>query len=517
MPTYSTRLYPQKVSVFLTTCGGGYSDSLQFRDLPLDHFPAFLELRGRPCLLVGAGRVAFRKARLLLDAGAALTVVAPRMGGGIAALVAAGKARHEPRAFQAADVEGRWLVVTATGDAAVDQQVFDAATAARVFCNSVDDVANSSFITPAIVDRAPVTVAISSAGSAPVLARRIRAQIEAILPARLGVLAHLAGGFRQRVKARFRGIRARRKFWEEVFDGPIANAVYAGRDDAAAIALAERIESRSNRSADSGEAWLVGAGPGDPDLLTLRALQVMQAADVIVHDRLVSVEVLQLARRDADLIPVGKTPGCRTNRQEDINELLVNLVRSGKRVCRLKGGDPLIFGRGGEEAEALAAAGLRCGIVPGITAAAGCAAYSGIPLTHRDAAQSVVLLTAHGKDSVDRLDWPSLARDRQTLAVYMGVHRFGIIMDRLVAHGRSRNTPIAIIENGTTPKQRVLYGALGQLPMIARAHAVKPPALLIIGEVARHGHSRILPGHTAYSDTVTLSLEPARTRIAKSQ
>ncbi len=480
----------------------------------MDRFPAFLELCGRPCLLVGAGSVAFRKARLLLDAGADLTVVAPELGSDMAALAGAGKLRHERRAFRASDVSGHWLVVTATGQRDVDRQVFAAATAARVFCNSVDDLANSSYITPAIVDRAPVTVAISSAGAAPVLARRLRAQIEALLPARLGALARLAARYRQRVRERISSLPARRRFWEAVFDGPIASAVFAGHRATAEAALTERIECAATAPGDDGEVWLVGAGPGDPDLLTLRGLQILQAADVIVHDRLVSDGVLALARRDAELIAVGKRPGCAGKRQEDINRLLVSLVRSGKRVCRLKGGDPFIFGRGGEEVEVLAGAGLRCSVVPGITAAAGCAAYAGIPLTHRDAAQSVVFLTAHGKQSIDRLDWPSLARDRQTLAIYMGVRRFGEIMEQLLLHGRSKDTPIVIVENGTLPRQRVLYGTLGQLPMLARAHAVTSPALLFIGKVARRGQ---LIDATHRHAAATLSEEFALPEIAENQ
>jgi len=240
-------------------------------------------------------------------------------------------------------------------------------------------------------------------------------------------------------------------------------------------------------SGQSGEAWLVGAGPGDPGLLTIRALQILETADVILHDRLVSDEVLGLARRDADRISVGKTPGCRANSQEEINALLVSLVRAGKRVCRLKGGDPFIFGRGGEEAEALKSAGLRYQVIPGITAAAGCAAYSGIPLTHRNLSQSVALVTAHGKDSVDSLDWPALARERQTLAFYMAVQRFPDLMNHLIDNGRSADTPVAIIENGTTPRQRVIRGTLGQLTLLAEANKVAAPAMLIVGEVAALG------------------------------
>lgn len=453
----------------------------------MDYFPAFLSLHGKPCLLVGGGDVAARKARLLLAAGAMLTVVAPEIGPGLANMLDRERVRHVPRKFRATDIRGHWLAVSATNDAEVQGAVFAAAERARVFCNSVDDTSNSSYITPAIVDRSPIVVAISSGGAAPVLARKIRAQIEAMLPGATGRLAEIAGSLREHVSKVLADVQQRRRFWESFFDGRVAGAVYGKREDSIDEDIADLLDSAAGAEGRQGEAWLVGAGPGDSGLLTLRALQIMQAADVIVHDRLVSEDVLSFARRDAECIAVGKTPGSRRNSQQEINELLVSLVASGKRVCRLKGGDPYIFGRGGEEADALAAAGFSCQVVPGITAAAGCAAYSGIPLTHRDLAQSVVLLTAHGKDSIDQLDWPSLARDRQTLAVYMAVRRFPELMQQLIAHGRPADTPVAIIENGTTPRQRIFRGSLGQLVMLAEAHRVESPAILLIGDVTRRG------------------------------
>ena len=464
----------------------------------MDYFPAFLRLEGKPCLLVGGGAVAARKARLLLSAGAELTVVAPALNDEMTAQVHNGRVRHERRRFRDSDTGGQWLVVSATGDPAVERRVSNAAERAGVFCNAVDDREHCSFITPAIIDRSPVMVAVSSGGSAPVLARRIRTAIESQLSFGLGDLAQLAGRWRQRVGEVLPDFARRLRFWEWVFDGPVAAAVTAGDLPRAERLLATQLDTKLDTELDDtressglrGEAWLVGAGPGDPGLLTLKALQVMQRADVILHDRLVSEQVLDLARRDAERISVGKAPGCPAISQEEINALLLRLVSEGKRVCRLKGGDPFVFGRGGEEAEALEAAGLPFGIVPGITAAAGCAAAAGIPLTHRDAAQSLVLLTAHGKDSVDTLDWPSLARDRQTLAVYMGVRRFEALMTRLIAHGRAADTPIAIIERGTTPGQRVVRGRLGQLKMLADAHRVRSPAILLIGDVAAMGVRR---------------------------
>ena len=456
-------------------------------DPDLDYFPAFLRLHGKSCLLVGGGAIAARKAQLLLAAGARLTVVAPAIGTAMAEITTRRDVCCIQREFRKSDVSGHWLVVCATDDVELQRVVYAAAEKAGVFCNSVDATEHSSYITPAIVDRSPVIVAISSGGSAPVLARKIRAQIESLLPAALGRLAEFAGAWRARVSKQLRDIPRRRRFWEAFFDGRVASAVYARQPAAAHRAIAALLSAASGQDKAQGEAWLVGAGPGDPGLLTLRALQIMQSADVIVHDRLVSADILSLARRDAERISVGKKPGCRNMSQEEINAMLVALVAAGKRVCRLKGGDPFIFGRGGEEAEALAAADLPCQIVPGITAAAGCAAYSGIPLTHREAAQSVVLLTAHGKNSVDQLDWPSLARDRQTLAVYMAVSRFPQLMRELIVHGRPAHTPIAIIEKGTTPEQRIIRGSLGQLTMLAAANRIEAPAMLFIGEVARLG------------------------------
>ncbi len=470
----------------------------------MDYFPAFLKLDDKPCLLVGGGAVAARKAKALLAAGATLTIVSPKVVPAIDKMLTdSNRLRLIRRRFEASDVDGNWLVISATGDALVEQQVATAAESQRIFCNAVDNRKNCSFISPAIVDRSPLLVAVSSGGHAPVLARKIRAQIESLLPTTMGELASLAGRWRARVASRYGDFRARLRFWDSFFNGPIASEVLSGRGNKVEGLIEDLLSKKAGVGFASGEAWLVGAGPGDPGLLTLRALQVLQSADVILHDRLVSSDILALARRDATLISVGKTPGCKANSQEEINELLVGLVREGNRVCRLKGGDPFIFGRGGEEAEALQESGLPWQVVPGITAAVACAAYAGIPLTHRDMAQSVVLLTAHGKDSVDRLDWASLARERQTLAVYMGVSRFRQLMRELIGHGRAADTPVAIIERGTTPQQRVIRGTLGQLTLLAEAHRVEAPAMLIIGEVAKLGNE------TSASPDQFISMPPA--------
>jgi uroporphyrin-III C-methyltransferase/precorrin-2 dehydrogenase/sirohydrochlorin ferrochelatase len=461
-------------------------------DRVVDYFPAFLNLRGRQCLIVGGGDVALRKARLLLSAGAVVRVVAPETNSAFAEFLDRNAVRVMRRKFRDCDVVGNWLVVSATGDVAVEKAVYEAATAAGVFCNSVDDKSNCSYMTPAIVDRSPVVIAVSSGGGAPVLARRIRAKIEMLLPKKLGRLASLASQWRTRVMGRLDNLVSRRRFWEAVFDGPVADFIIGGHIDKAEQEMARLLADFERAPLQPGKAWLVGAGPGDPNLLTVRALQILQAADVILHDRLVSDEVLALARRDVDFIPVGKSPGCRADSQPEINELLVSLVRAGKRVCRLKGGDPFIFGRGGEELEALAAADLPHEVVPGITAAAACAASAGIPLTHRNLSQSVVFVAAHGKGSVDRLDWQSLARDRQTLAFYMAVSRFPELMNKLIGHGRPADTPIAIVERGTMPDQRIVRGRLGQLVLLAESQRITAPAILIVGEVAAIGDPVIM-------------------------
>jgi len=454
-------------------------------DDAVDYFPAFLDLRGRSCLVVGGGDIALRKVRLLASAGALITIVAPDIGDALIKFSRSKGHQIITREFRASDIPGHWLVVSATGNPVVERSVYELATDAGIFCNGVDDVASCSYITPAIVDRSPIVVAISSGGAAPVLARKLREQIELLLPAGLSGLAVLARQWRVRVGRKLGDILSRRRFWESVFDGPAASHAIAGNIAAAEATMTELLGD--SPAAQDGEAWLVGAGPGDPGLLTIRALQVMQTADVILHDRLVSDRVLEMARRDADIISVGKTPGCGVNSQDEINALLVKLVSAGKRVCRLKGGDPFIFGRGGEEAEALSGAGLSYQVIPGITAAAGCAAYAGIPLTHRSVSQSVAFVTAHGKDSVDEFDWASLAREKQTLAFYMAVQRFPDLMNNLIGNGRSVDTPIAIIEKGTTPEQRLIRGTLGQLTLLADAHRVTAPAMLIIGEVAALG------------------------------
>ena len=373
--------------------------------------------------------------------------------------------------------------MAATDDTRVNREVSEAAQARRLFCNVVDDPALSSFQVPSIVDRSPVIVAISSSGVAPVLARRLRERIESLFDHTLGQLAGLAERYRQRIRAGHPDLGARRRFYDWLLDGPVAGLLRQQRPDQAEAALATALD-QPLRPAE-GSVVLVGAGPGDPGLLTLKALRALNEADVIMYDRLVSDDIMALARRDATRVSVGKQPGEDHHAtQARIHALLVEHARAGRRVVRLKGGDAFIFGRGGEELEYLREHGVRYEVVPGITAALACAAYAGIPLTHREHAQSVRLVTAHCRDDEDNLDWPALAREKQTLAFYMGVGQLDALSRRLISHGRAPDTPFALIENGSRPEQRVLSGAVKDLPDLARAHGIRSPALLIVGEVA---------------------------------
>lgn len=449
------------------------------------HLPLFAQLSDRLCLVVGGGTVAERRVALLLEAGARVRVVAPALTDGLAALAADGRIAWFERPFAEDTIEDCWLIVAATDDRGLNARVASAATAAKRFCNVVDDPALCSFVMPAIVDRGPVTIAVGTGGRSPVLARWIKGLIETALPTRLGALAELAGRWRPLVREAVPDSGERRRFWQSIIDGEVAEHVFAGRDAAADAALDRALALWAADAAASrpGEAYLVGAGPGSPDLLTIRGRQLLAAADVVLYDRLVGAEILKLARREAELICVGKTPHRPSITQKQLNRLLVGLVESGKRVCRLKGGDPMVFGRGGEELEALVNAGLTFQVVPGISAAAGCAAYAGIPLTLRGVSQAVVLTTAHSGDSVGgELGRPGPG---QTLALYMGVARYAELSAQLIEQGHDADTPVAIVENGTTDRQRVIRTALGRLADAQAAYGVKPPALLLVGETTR--------------------------------
>lgn len=447
-------------------------------------FPLFADLRGRTVLVVGGGAVAQRKAAALLDAGARVRLGAPRLNPTLADWAAAGRIEHLAGEFVAAWLDDAWLAVAATDDEAVNRAVAAAGEARRVWVNVVDDVAGSSFHVPARVERGPVQIAISSGGGAPMLARHLREKLETELDESLGELAQLLSDERARIRRHYPDLGQRRRFFERVLAGPIPTLLRAGRRDDALRAFGAALIDDKPAAAPAGSVVLVGAGPGDAGLMTLRGLRALNEADVILHDRLVSAEVLRLARRDAELIEVGKQAGNHHTTQERIHELLLEHARAGKRVVRLKGGDSFVFGRGGEELEVLAQAGIAFEVVPGITAALACAAYAGVPLTHREHAQSLRLVTAHLKDSAGELDWQALAQEKQTLAVYMGVAGLDVLRDKLIEHGRAASTPFALIENGSRRGQRVVTGSLADLAERAQGHRVQSPALLIVGEVA---------------------------------
>ncbi len=449
----------------------------------MDFLPVFLDVRGQRCLVVGGGDAAARKSALLLRSGASVTVQARELCAAFDADLAVGRVTQRAGEFRDEELAGFVLVIAASGDDTVNRAVAAAARARHIPVNVVDVPELCSFIVPSIVDRDPLIVAVSSGGNSPVLARLLRARLESFIPAGYGRLAALVGAFRERVKQHVKA-QERRRFWERVLQGPIAELVFSGRDAEAGKALEDAlVDARLVFS--GGEVALVGAGPGDPDLLTFRALRLMQQADVVVYDRLVSRPILDLVRVDAERIYAGKERANHALPQEDINHLLVRLAKEGKRVVRLKGGDPFIFGRGGEEIETLAAEGIAFQVVPGITAAAGCASYAGIPLTHRDFSQSVVFVTGHLQDGSMNLNWPALAQPRQTIVFYMGLVGIDILCRELVAHGLSGDTAAALIQQGTTPQQRVLTGTLDTLPEIVRNAKVKAPTLIIVGEVVR--------------------------------
>jgi uroporphyrin-III C-methyltransferase/precorrin-2 dehydrogenase/sirohydrochlorin ferrochelatase len=444
----------------------------------MDYLPIFAKLESRPCLVVGGGDVALRKVHLLLKAGIDVTVCAPQVDTRILEKAQAKQLKVIQQCFSSDLLIGKWLVIAATNQKMINQQVATAANKLQLLVNVVDAPELSSFIMPSIVDRSPIIVAISSSGNAPVLARLIRERLETLLPMHLGRLATISGEFRHRVKKVIKNVSLRRRYWEKLFgNGRLASLLEKGQTDNALKLMEEDLTS----DVAYGEVALVGAGPGDPSLLTLKALQLMQQAEVVLYDRLVSSEILDLVRRDADLISVGKNAGNHEVAQSRTNEMLVEYARQGKKVVRLKGGDSFIFGRGGEELEQLVEAGIAFQVVPGITAASGCSAYAGIPLTHRDFSQSVTFVTGHRKRDGDALNWQALSISNQTLVIYMGILEAEEIQMQLLHFGRAKDTPVALISNGTRPDQHVLLGKLSELVQLAGG--VQGPTLIIIGEV----------------------------------
>lgn len=448
----------------------------------MDFLPVFLRLQGQRALVVGGGQVALRKVQMLLRAGACVRLVAPDIHAEVCRLLAEAPHTLCEREFADGDLDDVKLVIAATDDTSLNRRVFELASTRNLPVNVVDQPELCSFIFPSIVDRSPLIVAVSSGGNAPVLARLLRARLETLIPSAYGSLVQLIGNYRELAKQSFGSMTQRMRFWENIVSGPVAELMMSGQQDKAEQLLLETMQHDS-ALAMQGEVYLVGAGPGDPDLLTFRALRLMQQADVVLYDRLVSPPILNLCRQDAEKIHVGKQRSNHTMPQQDISRLLVELAQQGKRVLRLKGGDPFIFGRGGEEIEELAAARIPFQIVPGITSAAGCAAYAGIPLTHRDHAQSVRFVTGHLKDGSCDLDWVQLAQPGQTVVYYMGLVSLPQICEQLIRHGCAASTPIALVQQGTTPQQKVYTGTLATMPGLIAAAEVQPPTLIIVGEV----------------------------------
>jgi len=449
----------------------------------MDYLPIFFKISQNQCLVVGGGDISLRKVNLLLKAGAIIECVAPNFCQALIDRSADEALTLTKKTFSEVDIQNQSLIISATDDKKLNAEVSRLAHVANIPVNVVDSPDLSSFIMPSIVDRAPLLIAISSGGRAPVLARIIRAKLETIIPSAYGRLAEIAGEYRGQVKEKFSLIKDRRAFWESVLSGNIAEKVFTGRIKEAKADLEQQLANAKPQKL--GEVYLVGAGPGDPDLLTFKALRLMQQADVVLYDRLVSKAVMELVRRDAELVYVGKKAGGQSSRQSDINEQLVQLAKSGKRVCRLKGGDPFIFGRGGEEIETLSENDIPFQVVPGITAASGCSTYSGIPLTHRDYAQSCRFVTAHLKDGTCDLPWNELVAEQQTIVFYMALSGAKNISEKLIEHGMKRGMPIALIEKGTLPEQKIYISTLSELPQLISREKVGAPSLLIVGEVVK--------------------------------
>jgi uroporphyrin-III C-methyltransferase/precorrin-2 dehydrogenase/sirohydrochlorin ferrochelatase len=448
----------------------------------MNFLPIFLNIREQPCLVVGGGTTATRKVELLYQAGAQVHVIAPKISSQLQQWVKEQRIVHHARTFQATDLNHHRLVIAATNDKAVNEQVSTLAKAQGTPVNVVDQPKLCSFIMPSLIDRSPVQIAVSTGGASPVLARLLRARLETMIPANYGKLADFVASFRDKVK-QLLPFQERRHFWENVLQGPIAEMLMSGHTQAAANALENLLAQPASVADAYGEVYLGGSGPGDPDLLTFRALRLMQQADVVLYDRLVSEDILNLVRRDAERIYVGKEPSQHVVPQEEINQLLIRLAKEGKRVLRLKGGDPFLFGRGGEEIETLMEEGIAFQVVPGITAAMGASAYAGIPLTHRDYAQSCIFVTGHRKDNSVNLNWEILVQPNQTVAIYMGINALTEISRQLLQHGMEPNKPAALVQKATTADHRVLVGTVATLPSIVEVENIKPPSIIIIGEV----------------------------------
>ena len=449
----------------------------------MDNLPIFLDIKGKDCLVVGGGDIAARKASLLIKAGADVTIVSPELATTTQSLIDEQSAKWIQAKFEAMHADGRMLIMAATDIESVNRAVYDEAKQRNTLVNVADVPELCDFILGSILDRSPILVAISSGGDAPVLARNLRARLETLIPPSYSRLGQLAGKYRNVVKQKFKKLDFRRRFWEVVLQGEVAEHVYAGRDDLAEQTLQALIADDAPDSLTRGEVYLVGAGPGDPDLLTFKALRLMQQADIVFYDRLVSKEVLALVRKEAEQVYVGKQRAWHAVRQEEINRLLLEHAQQGKHVLRLKGGDPFIFGRGGEEIETLAAENIHFQIVPGVTAASGCATYAGIPLTHRDYSQSCIFVTGQLKQGELDLNWSALVQPNQTVVVYMGLAGLPELTRQLLAHSMPADKPAALIQQGTTKNQQVWTSTVADLPALAEKEKPIAPTLIIIGDV----------------------------------
>lgn len=447
----------------------------------MDYLPLFFDLKNKPCLIVGGGTIATRKARLLHKAHAIIYVVAPAVGDELVKIVSDSGGEYFCDTYSDKYLDAKTLVISAADINSINDVVAADCHARRLPVNVVDNPSICSVIMPAIIDRDPLIIGVTSGGDAPVLARRVRTQLESMIPGRYGDLGKLAKEFRSQVKNVFTTEDERRRFWEAVLNGDIAEKVLVGESREARVLIQKKIDDKD--CDNGGEVYLVGAGPGDPDLLTFKALRLMQKAEIVLYDRLVSAPILEMVRRDAERIYVGKKRDKHAVPQQQINQMLLQFAQQGKRVLRLKGGDPFIFGRGGEEIDLLAENNIPFQVVPGITAASGCASYSGIPLTHRDHSQSVRFITGHLKNGEVDYPWSEFVNDQQTLVFYMGLAGLPVICQKLIEHGKKADTPAALIEKGTLPEQRVHIATLNDLPECIKDKDIHAPTLLIIGNV----------------------------------
>ena len=451
----------------------------------MSYLPLFIETTGKKCLIVGGGKVASRKLVPILKAKMKVTLISPEVIEEIELNFHKNRnLKIIKRKFKPEDIEDQFLIIAATNEKTTNQKIAKLSKDNNILVNMTEDSLSGNTLIPSVVDRDPIKIAVSSGAASPILTRLVKTRLETVIPYSFSKLADIMMEYRDAVKKNFLKISDRRKFWEVFLDGPISEMVLSGHIDKAKKALDESL--KENKFLEkTGEVYLVGAGPGDPELLSFKALRLMQKADIVIYDRLVSRPIMNLIRQDTEKIYVGKQRADHAMPQENINQLLARLALEGKKVLRLKGGDPFIFGRGGEEIESLIKDDIPFQIVPGITAASGCASYAGIPLTHRDYSQACIFVTGHLRDGTVNLNWEMLAHEKQTLIFYMGMHGSKIICEELIKHGLSDETPAALIVKGTTEDQEVIIGNLKNMPEIIMERKIVPPTLLIIGDVVK--------------------------------